>query len=289
MNKNTTFLFSKDDIIDYIKEDLFDSENTSTNSDKYTNSNVSVDSVNNSIETFQFNNLLTAYNFASKQITLWKEHSNDKYELLYECNSSGDLCKAGLYIEDDVFLLNNYNSKTGHIGSLDFTSKDSYFHVIDIFMKNSKNIFSKKVSYTDTLRYMDEHFKTLIYNNKYCSNDEDKYLIKKYQNLYAKYLSTSNHIPIYNILKDFLADMHSYIATKKFDMNVFSKHLFKLYNFEEACPSSISLISSFIENHSGTDLQKLCDSLERNIRNVENLIHLYCKDELESQKEGEEL
>ena len=60
-----------------------------------------------------------------------------------------------------------------------------------------------------------------------------------------------------------------------------------MQNFKDVCPSSISLISSFIKNPTTTDLHQLCDSLEKNLINIDNLISLYLEDELSFKSEVE--
>ena len=152
MYEDNPFILSKDDIITYTQYGLFDSEDESNN---------------HKVRTFQFNNLIVGYNFGTNQTTLCKEVANDQYEILYECSNDGnDLCKAALYLNDNVYILNNYNSKTGFIGSLVYTSKDEYLYSIDKFYTEHKNIISQILSYKAATRYVNNHFTRLVYNNK---------------------------------------------------------------------------------------------------------------------------
>lgn len=272
IDKKNPLAFSKEDVYG---NDLINS------SQIYENTN------ENFINVFEYENISMEYSFKTGATALYLKNSDYQYELLYDSDITNGVQNCSLYSKDSVYILTDYNHDTGTIYSLDYIPKDIFIKFINKFDKDYKNVFFKKASDLLAVPYMAKHFVRLISNNDYYNNSSNQYLFDNYRKIFVKYTSATILIPVYNILDEFIADVHNYIVTRKFNRSIFERRLAELQNFKEVCPSSISIISSFLKNPEATDLHQLCDSLERNLRNIDNLIGLYLEDELNFKNEGE--
>lgn len=272
IDKKNPLAFSKKEVYG---DDLIDSSQIHENNNE------------NFIDIFEYENISMEYSFKTGQTALYLKNSDYQYELLYESVINNGIQTCSLYSKDSVYILTNYNHNTGTIYSLDYIPKDIFIKFINKFDKDYKNVFFKKASDMLAVPYMLKHFTKLINDNDYYNNSSNKHLFDNYRKIFVKYTSATILIPVYNILNEFIADVHNYIITRKFNSSIFERRLSELQNFKEVCPSSISLISSFIKNPTTTDLHQLCDSLERNLKNIDNLIGLYLEDELSFKNEGE--
>ena len=272
IDKKNPLTFSKEDVYG---NDLINSSQIYENTDE------------NFINVFEYENISMEYSFKTGQTALYLKNSDYQYELLYESVINNGIQTCSLYSKDSVYILTNYNHNTGTIYSLDYIPKYIFIKFINKFDKDYKNVFLKKASDMLAVPYMLKHFTKLINANDYYNNSSNKHLFDNYRKIFVKYTSATILIPVYNILDEFIADVHNYIVTRKFNSSIFERRLSELQNFKEVCPSSISIISSFIKNPEATDLHQLCDSLKRNLRNIDNLIGLYLEDELSFKSEGE--
>lgn len=272
IDKKNPLAFSKKEVYG---DDLIDSSQIHENNNE------------NFIDIFEYENISMEYSFKTGQTALYLKNSDYQYELLYESVINNGIQTCSLYSKDSVYILTNYNHNTGTIYSLDYIPKDIFIKFINKFDKDYKNVFFKKASDMLAVPYMLKHFTKLINDNDYYNNSSNQYLFDNYRKIFIKYTSATMLIPVSNILNNFIADVHNYIITRKFNSSIFERRLSELQNFKEVCPSSISLISSFIKNPTTTDLHQLCDSLEKNLINIDNLISLYLEDELSFKSEGE--
>lgn len=272
IDKKNPLAFSKKEVYG---DDLIDSSQIHENNNE------------NFIDIFEYENISMEYSFKTGQTALYLKNSDYQYELLYESVINNGIQTCSLYSKDSVYILSNYNHNNGCIGSLDYIPKNIFIKFMNTFGKDHKNVFSRKISDLLSIPYMAKHFVRLISDNDYYNNSSNQYLFDNYRKIFIKYTSATILIPVYNILNEFIADVHNYIITRKFNSSIFERRLSELQNFKEVCPSSISLISSFIKNPTTTDLHQLCDSLERNLKNIDNLIGLYLEDELSFKNEGE--
>lgn len=273
-NTENPLLFSKEDVY---------------GNNLITYSQINEDNNDDFIDIFDYDNLCMEYSFKTGNAALYIKNSDYQYELLYESNINDGIQNSSLYSKDSVYILTNYNPNTGTIGGLDYIPKNVFINFMNTFGKEYKNIFSKKISELLSIPYMVKHFVKMVSDNNYYNNSSNQYIFDNYRRLFVKYTSATILIPVYNILSDFIEDIYKYIATGKFDNSIFEKRFFELQNFKDFCPDSTSIISSFIKNPKVTDLHQLCNSLEKNLNNIDNLINLYLEDELSLQKEGEEL
>ena len=239
------------------------------------------------IDIFEYENISMEYSFKTGETALYLKNSDYQYELLYDSDITNGVQNCSLYSKDSVYILSNYNHNNGCIGSLDYIPKNIFIKFMNTFGKEHKNVFSRKISDLLSIPYMAKHFVRLISDNDYYNNSSNQHLFDNYRKIFIKYTSATILIPVYNILDNFISDVHNYIVTRKFDSSIFKRRLLELQNFKDVCPSSISLISSFIKNPTTTDLHQLCDSLEKNLINIDNLISLYLEDELSFKSEGE--
>lgn len=272
IDKKNPLAFSKKEVYG---DDLIDSSQIHENNNE------------NFIDIFEYENISMEYSFKTGQTALYLKNSDYQYELLYESVINNGIQNCSLYSKDSVYILTNYNHNTGTIYSLDYIPKDIFIKFINKFDKEHKNVFLKKASDWLAVPYMLKHFTKLINDNDYYNNSSNQYLFDNYRKIFIKYTSATMLIPVSNILNNFIADVHNYIVTRKFNSSIFEQRLIELQSFKDVCPSSISIISSFLKNPEATDLHKLCDSLERNLRNIDNLIGLYLEDELSFKSEGE--
>lgn len=272
IDKKNPLAFSKKEVYG---DDLIDSSQIHENNNE------------NFIDIFEYENISMEYSFKTGQTALYLKNSDYQYELLYESVINNGIQTCSLYSKDSVYILSNYNHNNGCIGSLDYIPKNIFIKFMNTFGKDHKNVFSRKISDLLSIPYMAKHFVRLISDNDYYNNSSNQYLFDNYRKIFIKYTSATILIPVYNILDNFISDVHNYIVTRKFDSSIFKRRLLELQNFKEVCPSSISLISSFIKNPTTTDLHQLCDSLEKNLINIDNLISLYLEDELSFKSEGE--
>lgn len=271
-NKNNPLLFTKEDI--YGENMVLTPQIVEEFSEDY-------------IDVFEYENITMEYCFKTGETSLYLKNADNQYELLYESAINDGIQNCSLYSRDSVFILNGYNTKTNNIQSLDFIPKDVFIKFIKTFGDNKKNFLHGKLSDLLSLAYMAKYFVRLIGENNYYSMPAYKNFFDNYKKTYIKYTSLTNIMPVYNIISEFIDDVHSYIATGQFDQDTFKRRHIELHNFKEFCPGSIAAISSFIKNPQSTDLQKLCDYLGKNLKNMEHLINLYLEDELKFKDEGE--
>ncbi len=241
----------------------------------------------NFIDIFEYENISMEYSFKTGETALYLKNSDYQYELLYDSDITNGVQNCSLYSKDSVYILSNYNHNNGFIESLDYIPKNIFIKFMNTFGKEHKNVFSRKISDLLSIPYMAKHFVRLISDNDYYNNSSNQHLFDNYRKIFIKYTSATILIPVYNILDNFISDVHNYIITRDFDSSIFKRRLLELQSFKDVCPSSISLISSFIKNPTTTDLHQLCDSLEKNLINIDNLISLYLEDELSFKSEGE--
>lgn len=275
-------VINKEDPLVFSKESIYGNDLISE-SQKYESPD------ENFIDIFEYENLSMEYSFKTGETALYIKNSNHQYELLYETTIRDGIQESSFYSRDSVYVLTNYNHNTGIIGGLDYIPKNIFINFMNTFGKEYKNTFSKKISELLSIPYMAKHFVKMISDNNYYNTSSNQYIFDNYRKIFVKYTLVTVLIPVSNILEDFIADVHNYIATGKFDNSIFERRLFELQNFKDCCPNSISIVSSFIKNPKNTDLHQLCDSLVKNLNNIDNLINLYLEDELSFQKEGEEL
>lgn len=273
INKNNPLAFSKKDVYG---DDLIDS------SQIYENNNNE-----DFIDIFEYENISMEYSFKTGETALYLKNSDCQYELLYDSNINNGIQNASFYDKDSVYILSNYNHNNGFIESLNYIPKNIFIKFMNTFGQDYKNVLLKKASDLLSIPYMLKHFVRLICDNNYYNNSSNQYLFDNYRKTYVKYTLATMLIPVSNILDNFIKDVHNYIVTRKFDSSIFKRRLLELQNFKDICPNSISLISSFIKNPTTTDLHQLCDSLEKNLSNIDNLISLYLEDELNLGNEGE--
>lgn len=272
IDKKNPLAFSKKEVYG---DDLIDSSQIHENNNE------------NFIDIFEYENISMEYSFKTGQTALYLKNSDYQYELLYESVINNGIQTCSLYSKDSVYILTNYNHNNGCIGSLDYIPKNIFIKFMNTFGKDHKNVFSRKISDLLSIPYMAKHFVRLISDNDYYNNSSNQYLFDNYRKIFIKYTSATMLIPVSNILDNFISDVHNYIITREFDSSIFKRRLLELQSFKDICPSSISLISSFIKNPTTTDLHQLCDSLEKNLINIDNLISLYLEDELSFKSEGE--
>ena len=272
IDKKNPLAFSKKEVYG---DDLIDSSQIHENNNE------------NFIDIFEYENISMEYSFKTGATALYLKNSDYQYELLYDSDITNGVQTCSLYSKDSVYILSNYNHNNGCIGSLDYIPKNIFIKFMNTFGKEHKNVFSRKISDLLSIPYMAKHFVRLISDNDYYNNSSNQHLFDNYRKIFIKYTSATILIPVYNILDNFISDVHNYIVTRKFDSYIFKRRLLELQNFKDVCPSSISLISSFIKNPTTTDLHQLCDSLEKNLINIDNLISLYLEDELSFKSEGE--
>lgn len=235
------------------------------------------------IDVFSYENLTLEYDFESKRSTLYLQINEDKYELLYETSIKNNIENSSFYSKNNVYILTDYNHETGKIGKLDCIRKTSFIKSINDFSKDFHNRFFNSANELISGFNILKQSNTLINNDHYNENNNNKNLFKEYRTLFVKYKSATILIPVSNILDEIISKIHEFIATGKLDNELINKRFLELQNFKEFCSNSISLLSSFVDNPNSTDLRNLCDGLEKNSRNIDNLMHLYLEDELNMQ------
>lgn len=262
------FIARKDDI--YTSEPIDDSYRKENPNENY-------------INIFSYENLTVEYDFQSGKAALYIQRSEQEYELLYESSIVDDIENSSFYSKDNAYILINYNHKTGDIEKLDCIPKTSFIQYAKKFSKNFKSDFINSINEFISTLYIAKHSTNLIYNNNnynYSKDNSNQKLFKEYRKLFVQYNSAKTLIPVSSILDEVITNIHKYISTGKLDIEKIKKNFLELQNFKDVCNNSISLIGSFINNPNSTDLRSLCDGLEKNLHNIDNLIDLYLEDEL---------
>ena len=265
------------------KNDIFNDGEIIEDSDR---DNISDNTSLNDV--FTYKNLCLEYCFETHESAFYLQRSDKLYELLY--NSSVDENgneSSYFYSKDDVFLLQNYDSKNNFIGNLSYISKSNFLYAINkfekLYKKNLKNIFLNALL---DIRLISTA-KCLIKNNERfsCYENERDYF-QDYRTLYVKYKSAETLIPVSNILTSLISNLNNYMSKGNIDMAEITRRVSELQNFKKYCPTTVSLMSSFMENPESTDLKLLCSKLGTNLQNTENLLELYLKDELSLDNES---
>lgn len=232
------------------------------------------------IDIFGYENLALEYNFKTGQTALYLQKSESNYEILYESHTINGIESASFYSEDTVYMLTGYNHNTGDISNLNCVPKKDFIKSANRFNPNSNRKIVNSIKTFGLTTSILMHTTNLIVDNTHIKSETNKKYFKEYRKLFVKYCSATALIPISNILEETISNLNEFIATRKLDISKFKKICSELENFKEVCGSSISLLSSFINNPYTTDLRNLSDSLSKNLHNVDNLINLYLEDEL---------
>lgn len=236
-------------------------------------------------DVFTYENLRQEYNFQTGETSLYIRNPDNSYELLYENSINNGLESATFYSKNSAFMLEGYNPDTHDIESLIHLPKDDFIRFANKKDKSDRIPLLSKVFDIFSPFFIGTSYTTLIKNGVY--NKSDNKLLKEYRSLFIKYKCSTAYIPVTNILDDLITNIHLYIASGKIDMNFIQQRYLELQNFKKICSSSYSLLSSFITNPKSTNLRKLCDKLEKNSNNIDNLLDLYLEDELNIKARGE--
>lgn len=273
MKSNNNFLLTTEDEL-LGNESFTDSERNSDSNYEY-------------IDVFYYENLCQEYNFRTGETSLYIKHSDNKYELLYESSIENGLESASFYSKNSAFILEGYNPDSQDIASLAYFTKKDFIKFMNTKIKSEKFPILDKALDLLTPFFISKSYTSLVRDGVHNTSTSNNELLKEYRELFIKYKCTSAYIPVINILEKLIDYIHTYIASGELDMKSVKLRYSELQNFQKLCPNSYSLISSFINNPESTDLRLLCDSLKKSSTNVENLINLYFKDELNIQTRGE--
>jgi len=273
MKSNNNFLLTTEDEL-LGNESFTDSERNSDSNYEY-------------IDVFYYENFCQEYNFKTGETSLYIKHSDDKCELLYECSMENGLESASLYSKNSAFILNGYNASSSHITSLAHFPKRDFLKFMNAKINSDKIPLLGKTFDLLSPFFIPKSYTCLIRNDVLNKSVYNNALLKEYRELFIKYKCASAYIPVINILDKLIQYIHSYIASGEIDMEAVKIRYSELQNFQKLCPTSYSLISSFINNPESSNLRVLCDNLEKSSNNIENLIDLYLKDELNIQTRGE--
>lgn len=239
------------------------------------------------IDVFDYENLVLEYNFKTGSSSLYLQTDENHYELLYETVIENGIENSTLYSKDSAYILTGYDQNTGNIFSLDYLSKSNFINLVSKYGEEPPTKLGKIISTYSCINFMYKNSKRLISENVYYDNFYDPYIFDNYKKLFIKYTSSTKLIPSYFVIEGLISDIHNYIATQKFDKTIFEKRLSELQNFKDICPNSTSILASFIENPTQTDLQQVCDSLGKSLKNMDKLLNIYLSEELSLQEKGE--
>lgn len=258
-------------------------------SSQNTDSSQNSDSDTMDVDIFTYDNLCQEYNFKTGEVALYKQRPDELYELLYHSDIGEDFRVTNFYSKNSAFVLKTDISNDKQIYFLDYYPRENFVNFMNSILKyeNTKNFLLKKL-YPFMCNYgITSNSSRLIENSVLLTDTYNNYALKEYKNLFIKYSCTTAYIPISSILENTIDDINNYIASGNLDLNTLKRRLFELESFKQVCPTSYTLISNFITNPNDTDLRRLSLNLQKNMNNIDNLIHLYMKDELNIQNRGE--
>ena len=231
---------------------------------------------------FNYKNIVEEYFLDTGDISLYQKVSPNEKELIYEKIP----LSINVYTLNDVFIHSGYEDNNS--STLTHFSKSN-------FIKYSNKIGNPNINnpFTFELSKLKSGYLINQYATIYKMSDKDKYsmehrhIIDRYRKVFNRYSCSSMLLPSHQIINDSLELIHKYVITGNLDLDKLQILTYELQFFCESCPDSFHSLFDFISNPSATDLRVLCDTLERNLHNIDNLLDIYLEDELSSSKEGE--
>lgn len=243
----------------------------------------------NSVSQFFYYNddkIIQKYCFQNGYTALYRDIGNNQLADLYEYerDSTGN---EFFYIfqENGAYIAVQTNNELRNV----FYATEEYFNLIGEKVNSSSSFLSslpiiKQINNMRLISFTTDHSTAFVQNFKFIDTKQNRVLAKDFRSLCMRYTMASNLIPASTIINETLSIANSYIATNKLDKDKLLKKYIELHNFQEICPSSIETISPLVYNPSNTDLRSLCEKLQSNLKNIENLIDMYLENELETEK-----
>lgn len=226
---------------------------------------------------FNYKNIVEEYFLDNGDISLYQKVSPNEQELIYTKTSES----INIYTPNDVFVNSGSNILT-HFKTSDFIKFSD-----KLGNPNINNPFTFELSKLKS-GYLINQYATI-----YKMSDRDKYsmehrhIIDRYGKVFNRYSCSSMLLPSHQIINNSLELIHKYVITGNLDLDNLKTFTYALQFFCESCPDSFHSLFNFISNPGATDIRTLCDTLGRNLHNIDNLLDIYLEEELNSSKEGE--
>lgn len=263
-----------DDLLLVKKDEIF--SNTISESER-------IDDEDDIIDIFTYENFYQEYDFKTGETILYLEISEDECKILYSSSHQESGESISIHVDDDVYVINGYNPDKQTIQTLDYFSRDNFLKFSKIVNTSPKNFIHKVINEWHSVIQLAKNSTRLINDGSSINTKNNQAILKKFRTQFVKYNAATSFIPAYCILDSSISDLHSYIASGGNDMSNIKRRLYEIEKFKIICPNSFSLLSSFVKSPKSTDLRALCDSLEKNMNNIEQLLNLYLVDELNLQ------
>lgn len=239
------------------------------------------------INIFEYENILQEYDLETGDSSLYLKQPDGDYELLFSSQKNRNEIQYVLCANDDVYI-SSYEITNQIPSSLLYLKKEDFIFYFNKLFEENKNSISKKIKDFGLQKFLFTNSTELFFNGKnFIEDSYSHYLYEQYNKFFAQYTSATNLLPTYVIIDDILTDIHTYIVTKELDTNKLSQHIVELQSFKDFCPNSIELCKNFIKDPKGTDLRFLCSSLEKNQKNIENILSIHLEDKLKDDTKGE--
>lgn len=214
--------------------------------------------------------IVEEYSFESKSISLYRDNGDNTLSLLYESTTDEN-------DEQTNFVF------TPHGVYSAFIDKNSILQNVFYSTEKDFNMISEKSEYYNENRltkYISQHSTPIIIGGRDLGFCDPEHL-RTFKRLYMQYTIASKYIPADCIIQEILEIAHHYIATKELDKDLLVTKFNELQHFEDLCYDSISQVSEFINNCENVDFRVLCERLQKNSKNISNLLELYLEDKIE--------
>ena len=229
--------------------------------------------------------IIQEYCLNGNYTAIYRDIGDNKLALLYEYERDNDGNEIFyIYTKDCAYIAIQSKDKLRNV----FYVTDENFNLIEnkdlVSSKFSKIPLLKNISEKTIESFTLKHSTLIVANYDFIDTPKNHALAKDFKHSHTKYVMASNLIPASTIIDEILSILHHYIATKELDKNELFQKYNELQNFSAVCPSSTNVISHLVDNFNEQNLKISCESLQSNLRNIENLIDMYLENELENEK-----